>query len=251
MNNKIENPKVAIVMTAFNVSAVLPKTIEELPRGCADEIFLVDDCSEDNTVEVAKELGLTVLSQKTNRGYGGAQKTGYLECIRQDFEAVVLVHGDNQYDPSQAPLFVSKILDENYDVVTGTRMIMGDVLSNGMPLWKYLPNRFLTALENMTFGTELSDYHNGYRAYSVNFLKKVPLELLSEQFDFDTDIIIQAAIRRAKIAEIPHTTRYNDENSQMPFLKGVVYGLSILLTVAKYLLHKIGLRKLQMFNISK
>ena len=118
MNNKIENPKVAIVMTAFNVSAVLPKTIEELPRGCADEIFLVDDCSEDNTVEVAKELGLTVLSHKTNRGYGGAQKTGYLECIRQDFDAVVLVHGDNQYDPSQAPLFVSKILNENYDVVT-------------------------------------------------------------------------------------------------------------------------------------
>ena len=251
MNNKIEKPKVAIVMTAFNVSAVLRKTIEELPCGCADEIFLVDDCSKDNTAEVAKELGLTVLSHTTNRGYGGAQKTGYLECIRQDFEAVVLVHGDNQYDPSQAPLFVSKILDENYDVVTGTRMIMGDVLSNGMPLWKYLPNRFLTALENMTFGTELSDYHNGYRAYSVNFLKKVPLELLSEQFDFDTDIIIQAAIRRAKIAEIPHTTRYNDENSQMPFLKGVVYGLSILLTVAKYLLHKIGLRKRQMFNVSK
>ena len=251
MNNKIENPKVAIVMTAFNVSAVLRKTIEELPRGCADEIFLVDDCSEDNTVEVAKELGLTVLSHKTNRGYGGAQKTGYLECIRQDFDAVVLVHGDNQYDPSQAPLFVSKILNENYDVVTGTRMIMGDVLSNGMPLWKYLPNRFLTALENMTFGTELSDFHNGYRAYSVNFLKKVPLELLSEQFDFDTDIIIQAAIRRAKIAEIPHTTRYNDENSQMPFLKGVVYGLSILSTVAKYLLHKIGLRKREMFNVSK
>ena len=96
-------------------------------------------------------MGLTVLSHKTNRGYGGGQKTGYLECIRQDFDAVVLVHGDNQYDPSQAPLFISKIIDENYDVVTGTRMIIGDVLSNGMPLWKYLPNRFLTALENMTF----------------------------------------------------------------------------------------------------
>ena len=251
MKNKREKPKVAIVMTAFNVSAVLPKTIEELPRGCSDEIFLIDDCSEDNTAEVAKELGLTVLSHETNRGYGGGQKTGYIECIRNDFDAVVLVHGDNQYDPSQAPLFVSKILDENYDVVTGTRMIMGDVLSNGMPLWKYLPNRFLTFLENLTFGTELSDYHNGYRAYSVNFLRKVPLELLSEKFDFDTDIIIQAAIRGAKIAEIPHTTRYNDENSQMPFLKGVVYGLSILLTVTKYLLHKIGLRKREMFNVSK
>lgn len=238
-------------MTAFNVSAVLPKTIEELPRGCSDEIFLVDDCSEDNTAKIAQELGLTVLSHEKNRGYGGGQKTGYLECIRNGFDAVVLVHGDNQYDPSQAPLFISKILDENYDVVTGTRMIMGDVLSNGMPLWKYLPNRFLTFLENLTFGTELSDYHNGYRAYSVDFLRKVPLELLSEKFDFDTDIIIQAAIRGAKIAEIPHTTRYNDENSQMPFSKGVVYGMSILLTVTKYLLHKIGLRKREMFKVSK
>jgi glycosyltransferase involved in cell wall biosynthesis len=251
VKKKSDKPKVAIVMTAFNVSTVLPKTIEELPQGCSDEIFLIDDCSEDNTAEVAKELGLTVLSHETNRGYGGGQKTGYLECIRQDFDAVVLVHGDNQYDPSQAPLFVSKIVDENYDVVTGTRMIIGDVLSNGMPLWKYLPNRFLTALENMTFGTDLSDYHNGYRAYSVNFLRKVPLELLSEKFDFDTDIIIQAAIRGAKIGEIPHTTRYNDENSQMPFLKGVVYGLSILSTVAKYLLHKIGLMKRKMFEVSK
>lgn len=249
MKEKSDKPKVAIVMTAFNVSTVLPKTIEELPEGCADEILLIDDCSEDNTVEVAKELGLTVLSHEINRGYGGGQKTGYLECIRRDFDAVVLVHGDNQYDPSQAPLFVSKIINENYDVVTGTRMVMGDVLSNGMPLWKYLPNRFLTALENIAFGTELSDYHNGYRAYSVNFLRKVPLELLSEKFDFDTDIIIQAAIRKAKIAEIPHTTRYNAENSQMPFLKGVVYGLSILLTVANYLLHKIGIRKRKMFDV--
>jgi glycosyltransferase involved in cell wall biosynthesis len=251
VKNKREKQKVAIVMTAFNVSAVLPKTIEELPRGCSDEIFLVDDCSEDNTAKIAQELGLTVLSHEKNRGYGGGQKTGYLECIRNGFDAVVLVHGDNQYDPSQAPLFISKILDENYDVVTGTRMIMGDVLSNGMPLWKYLPNRFLTFLENLTFGTELSDYHNGYRAYSVDFLRKVPLELLSEKFDFDTDIIIQAAIRGAKIAEIPHTTRYNDENSQMPFSKGVVYGMSILLTVTKYLLHKIGLRKREMFKVSK
>jgi len=161
-----------------------------------------------------------------------------------------MVHGDNQYDPSFALRFVEKIRDEGYDAVTGTRMILGDVLKNGMPIWKYIPNRFLTKLENFVFNTDISDYHNGYRAFSVNFLKQVPLKLLSEKFDFDTDIMIQAAIRHAKIAEIPHPTRYEDENSQMPFMKGVRYGLSILKTVGKYLLHKWGIKRQDLFEVS-
>jgi len=245
-----ETTKVVIVMPGWNVAKVLPDTVASLPNNCADEILLIDDASTDGTPEAARKLGLTVISHPENRGYGGAQKTGYQEAIRRGAEVAVMVHGDNQYDPSFAFKFVEKIRKEGYDVVTGTRMVMGDVLKNGMPLWKYIPNRFLTNLENFVFETDLSDYHNGYRAFSVEFLKKVPLDLLSEKFDFDTDIMIQAAIRKAKIAEIPHPTRYKDENSQMPFSKGVRYGLSILRTVGKYLFHKWGIKRQKLFERS-
>lgn len=242
------NKKVAIIMPAYNSASTLETTINSIPKQCIHEIILVNDCSEDNTEQIARGLNLTVINHSNNRGYGAAQKTGYSEAIARSFNAVVLLHSDNQYDPSIVLKFVSKIIDENYDVVTGTRMLLGDVLSNGMPLWKYLPNRFLTCLENHVFKTKLTDYHNGYRAYSVNFLKNIPFVKFSERFDFDTDIIIQAAIRKAKIAEIPHSTRYNKENSKMTFRSGVGYGLGILLTITKYLIHKTGLKYQSIFE---
>lgn len=240
--------KVIIVMPGYNVAKVLRKTVENLPPNCADEIILVDDCSTDGTPELGRELGLSVVSHQKNRGYGGAQKTGYKEAIRRGGDVVVMVHGDNQYDPSLATEFVGRIRDEGYDVVTGTRFVLGDVLKNGMPVWKFIPNRFLTWLENLVFRTNISDYHNGYRAYSASFLRQVPLDLLSERFDFDTDIMIQAAIRGATIAEVPHQTRYDQENSQMTFAKGVQYGLSILRTVGKYLLHQSRLKRFPLFE---
>ncbi len=239
--------KTLIVMPAYNVAKVLAKTIESIPAGSYDDLVVVDDGSQDGTADLARKLGLSVITHPKNRGYGGAQKTGYQEAIRRGADIAVMVHGDNQYDPKFVPQFISKIRDEGYDMVTGTRMVLGDVLKNGMPLWKYIPNRALTALENFVFDTHITDYHNGYRAYSTAFLKRVPLDLLSEKFDFDTDIIIQAAIRKARIAEIPHPTRYLDENSQMPFSKGVRYGLSILATVSKYLLHQAGIQRQALF----
>lgn len=241
-------PKIIIVVPAYNVAAVLPKTIASIPPNLGAEILVVDDGSSDNTAEVARGLGLSVISHEKNRGYGGAQKTGYHEAIRRGGDIVVMVHGDNQYDPSLVPQFIAKIRDEGFAVVTGSRIAHGGALEGGMPLWKYIPNRFLTWLENWTFKTNLTDYHNGYRAYATAFLRRVPLDLLSEKFDFDTDIMVQAAIRHAKIAEIPHATRYLDENSQMPFSKGVRYGLSILLTVTKYRLHRMGLRRYPLFS---
>ena len=238
-------------MPAYNSESTLESTINSIPKQCVHEIILINDCSEDNTKKIAADLHLTVLNHSNNRGYGAAQKTGYSDAIARSFNAVVLLHSDNQYDPSIVLKFVSKIIDENFDVVTGTRMLLGDVLSNGMPLWKYLPNRFLTCLENAVFKTKLTDYHNGYRAYSVNFLKSIPFLKLSDRFDFDTDIIIQAAIRNAKIAEIPHYTRYNKENSQMTFRSGIGYGLRILLTITKYIIHKTGLKYESIFEKSK
>jgi glycosyltransferase involved in cell wall biosynthesis len=239
--------KTIIIIPGYNVARVLPKTIDALPRECADDVILVDDGSTDDTAAVARSLGLTVVSHPKNRGYGGAQKTGYQESIRRGADIVVMVHGDNQYDPAYVPKFIAKIRDEGFDVVTGTRMVLGDALDRGMPIWKYIPNRFLTFSENLIFGTELSDYHNGYRAFRTEFLKRVPLDLLSERYDFDTDIMIQAAIRSARIGEVPHPTRYEDENSQMPFSKGVQYGLSILGTMFRYLLHRTGIRRQALF----
>lgn len=241
-------PEVLVVMPAYNVAHVIEKAVMAIPEGVADAILVVDDGSSDGTADVARELGCMVITHPENRGYGGAQKTGYKEAIRLGATMTVMVHGDNQYDPTFVPEFVAKIRDEGYDAVTGTRMVLGDVLESGMPIWKFIPNRFLTWLENTVFQTDLTDYHNGYRAFRVDFLRQVPLDLLSNRFDFDTDIIIQAAIRGARIAEVPHPTRYEDENSQMPFSKGVIYGLSILRTVARYLLHKLGIWRQELFE---
>lgn len=243
--------KVIIVMTAYNVGHVLKKTVEELPKGCWDEIILVDDSSTDDTAAIARSLGLTVVTHEKNKGYGGAQKTGYKTAIQKGADFVVLVHGDNQYDPSKVPLFIRKMQEEGCDLVTGTRMVLGDALSNGMPVWKFIPNRFLTWLENTVFRSHLSDYHNGFRAYTTRFLKQVPLDLLSDKFDFDTDIIIQGVLRSCKIGEVPHPTRYDQENSQMSFGKGIIYGISILRTVVRYSLHKTGICRRDVYALAK
>lgn len=244
----MEKGKIVVIVPGHNVAHVLSKTISGIPKNSVDDIIVIDDGSNDGTDGVARKMGVEVVSHEKRRGYGGAQKTGYREAIKRNATVVVMVHGDNQYDPSLVPQFVSKIVKEGYDVVTGTRMVLGDVLSNGMPLWKFIPNRLLTWLENLVFQTNLSDYHNGYRAFKTSFLKQVPFEELSDRFDFDTDIIIQGAIRKARIGEIPHPTRYKDENSQMSFQKGVLYGLSILKTVLKYWLHRAGLRRQKRFE---
>jgi glycosyltransferase involved in cell wall biosynthesis len=235
-------------MPAFNVAHVLAKTIAAIPPGSYDEIIVVDDGSKDATAQVARSLGCQVAVHAQNKGYGAAQKTGYKQALQAQADITVMVHGDNQYDPSLVPAFVAKIRDEGCDLVTGTRMVLGDVLAQGMPLWKFIPNRFLTGLENCVFGSHLTDYHNGFRAYASGFLREIPLDLLSDKFDFDTDIIVQGAIRKYKIGEVAHPTRYMQENSQMPFSKGVVYGLSILRTVFLFVLHKTGINKQKMFT---
>ena len=199
--------KVFVIIPAYNVAKILKKTVAEIPKSGIDDMIVVDDGSSDNTSQVAREMGLTVIRHEKNKGYGAAQKTGYRIAIERNADIAIMVHGDNQYDPSLVPQFISKIADNGFDVVTGTRMVLGDALKGGMPILKYIPNRFLTCLENIVFNTNITDYHNGYRAYSVSFLKKLPLDLLSDRFDFDTDIIVQAAIRGCNIAEIPNPTR--------------------------------------------
>jgi len=238
-------------MPAFNVASVLVRTVSAIPHGSYDEIILVDDGSTDHTSDVARSLGLTIIRHPQNAGYGKAQKTGYREALKKCADIIVLLHGDNQYDPSFVPVFVDKIAREGCGLVTGTRMVIGDALKKGMPVWKFIPNRFLTWLENLVFGSHLTDYHNGFRAYSAEFLSQVPLDLLSDKFDFDTDIILQGIIRKYKIGEVPHPTRYEEENSQMPFSKGMVYGLSVLRTVSLFMLHETGVYKQELFTVNE
>ncbi|WP_184337249.1 glycosyltransferase [Prosthecobacter vanneervenii] len=236
-------PRVAVVMPAYNVAGVVAQAIAALPPHCVDEIFVVDDGSHDGTGKVAAEAGGTVITHTTNKGYGGAQKSGYKAAIESNSDIVVLVHGDNQYDPSFAELFIAKIRDEGFDVVTGTRMVLGDALSNNMPIWKYIPIRATTWLQNLMLGTSISDYHDGYRAYSGSFLRSVPLDQLSNRFDFDFDMMIQAAVKKSRIAEIPHPTRYGKEHSQLPFGKAVACQLTIFKSAFKFLLHRLGLMR--------
>jgi glycosyltransferase involved in cell wall biosynthesis len=247
--NKATGKKTIVIMPAYNVANVLEKTVAGIPKEWVDEIIVINDGSSDATPEIARRLGLSLVSHARSHGYGAVQKTGYKQALKHGAEYVVMVHGDNQYDPTLVPEFIKKLHEDGFDVVTGSRMILGDVLRNGMPLWKYIPNRFLTWLENTIFQTRISDYHNGYRAFTADFLQQIPLDLLSDKFDFDTDILIQAAIRRAKIAEIPHTTRYEDENSQMSFGKAVRYGLMILVTVVHYMVHRSGIWRQRAFQI--
>ena len=240
--------KVIIVMPAFNLAYILAKTVAAIPPGSYDEIIVVDDGSKDDTAQVARNLGCRVVVHPRNIGYGGVQKTGYRQALERKADIVVMVHGDNQYDPTLVPFFVSKIADEGCGLVTGTRMVQGNALEKGMPMWKFFPNLFLTWLENVAFGTHLTDYHNGYRAYSAKFLQEIPFNEFSDKFDFDTDITVQCAIRKYKIGEIPHPIRYLKENSQMSFPQGIVYGLSILRTVFLFSLHKTGIYKQKIFT---
>lgn len=245
MENK---KKVIVVMPAFNTSRVLEKTFKSIPPDLVEEVILVDDCSADNTKEVAEGLGITVLRHKINKGYGATQKTGYREALKRGAYIAVMLHSDNQYDPTILNKFIEPILNDRADMVTGSRIAYGNAVKDGMPIWKYISNIFLTRLENLVLNMHLTDCHNGYRAYSAKFLKEVPFEKFSDKFDFDTDIIIQAAIRKYRITEIPHKTRYLKENSQMSFTHGVIYGLSILKTLFLYILHKRGILRNELFK---
>jgi glycosyltransferase involved in cell wall biosynthesis len=240
--------KVIVVMPAYNAEKTLERTYRDIPREWVDEIILTDDASRDGTVELARKLGLRVLVHEKNRGYGANQKTCYREAIRLGGDIMIMVHPDHQYDPKIIPQLILPLLNEECDAVFGSRMLGGRALEGGMPRWKYLANIFLTSLENAAFAMSLTEYHSGLRAYSRRYLETVKLELNSDDFVFDSEIIAQADIHGLRIQEIPIATRYFEEASQIGFLRSVVYGLSILRTLAKFKLHKWGIKKFEQFS---
>ncbi|MGH9368975.1 MAG: glycosyltransferase family 2 protein [Thermoanaerobaculia bacterium] len=243
-------PKIAVVMPAYNAEKTLERTHADIPTGSVDDVILVDDCSRDRTIEVARRLGIHVVAHSSNRGYGGNQKSCYRTALDRGADIVVMVHPDHQYDPAVIPDLIEPLLAGRCDAVFGSRMLGGRPIQGGMPKWKYLGNIFLTAVENATFLIYLTEYHSGFRAYSRQYLESVNLEANSDGFVFDTEIIAQGMAKGLRIREIPIETRYFDEASQIAFGPSVRYGIAILKTMFLYKLHAWGIRSSRIFRES-
>ncbi|MFH1798706.1 MAG: glycosyltransferase family 2 protein [Candidatus Omnitrophota bacterium] len=243
-----EKKKIVVILPAYNAAKTLKKTVEDIPKDIVDDIILVDDASKDSTVKIAKELGLKVFVHKKNKGYGANQKTCYEKALAENADIVVMVHPDYQYDPKMIGELTRPVIEEKADAVFGSRMMKGGALEGGMPRWKHNANILLTAAENVVFGTFLTEYHSGFRAYSARLLKTVKYELNSNGFVFDTEIITQALLHNFKIEEIPIKTRYFDEASTITLWPSIVYGMGILKTLLKYVLHTRTFMKLKQFQ---
>ncbi|HRY52904.1 MAG TPA: glycosyltransferase family 2 protein [Candidatus Portnoybacteria bacterium] len=252
MEAKNPNKKVIAVLPAYNAAKTVEKTVNDISREWVDEIILVDDASRDNTVEIAKKLGLKTFVHPKNRGYGGNQKTCYKEALAAGADIAVMVHPDHQYDPKLVPELLKPILAGEADAVFGSRMMFPkNALAGGMPYWKFLANIFLTFIENLFLGLSLTEYHSGFRAYGRQVLEAVPLEKNSDDFVFDTEIIAQIKVAGLKIKEVPIATRYFSEASQIGLLKSIKYGLSVLSVMKKYIFFRLGIKKYEQFKINQ
>ena len=230
-------------MPAYNAARTLERTYADIPHDLVHKIILVDDVSRDETVDVARSLGLDVIIHRQNRGYGGNQKTCYRAALDAGADIVVMLHPDYQYDATRIPDLIAPIEAGERDLMLGSRFL-GDPLAGGMPSWKYVANRFLTTVENVAFRLRLSEYHTGLRAYSRRLLETIPFQRNSDDFVFDQELIAQvvAAGLRNRIGEIAVPTRYFAEASSVGFRRSVVYGTSTLQVVGRYLLHRFRLR---------
>jgi glycosyltransferase involved in cell wall biosynthesis len=236
--------RVVVVMPAYNAARTLERTYADIPHEIVDRIILVDDVSRDETVEIARTLGLDVIVHRQNLGYGGNQKTCYDAALSAGAQVVVMLHPDYQYDATRIPALIAPILGGKADLMLGSRFL-GDPLAGGMPRWKYVSNRFLTRLENLAFGLSLSEYHTGLRAYSRHLLETIPYRLNSDDFVFDQELIAQvvAAGMGSRIGEIAVPTRYFEEASSVGLRRSIVYGLSTVRVVLRYLLHAARVRR--------
>jgi len=239
----MKNKKVVIVLPAYNAAKTLKKTIDAIPKNYADEIILVDDKSKDNTVELAKKIKLKVFVHKNNLGYGGNQKTCYDQALKAGADIIVMVHPDYQYAPELIAPMVEMIKTGLYDCVLGSRILSGDSLRAGMPMYKYINNRILTLFENMMTGAKLSEYHTGLRAYSRKVLTTINYKKNSNDFIFDNQVLVQIMAHKFKIGEISCPTKYFAEASSINFKRSVVYGLGCIYWSIIYFLGKHNIYK--------
>lgn len=241
--------KVVVVMPAYNAEATLERTLRDLPRDGVDEVILVDDGSRDCTVEIAERLGLTVIRHGRNRGYGANQKTCYGAALARGADVVAMIHPDYQYDARVLPHLIAFLDLGICDVVVGCRVrSRAEALASGMPVWKYLANRFLTAVENLVLGQNLGDFHSGMRVYSRAVLETVPFAADSDDFVFDSQILAQAAFFGFRIGDAPVPARYFPEASSIDFRRSVVYGLGTLGVLLEYLARRLGLARSRRFS---
>ena len=243
----INGKRIAVVMPAYNAEKTLAVTVGELAE-VVDIRILVDDNSSDRTIAEAKRLGLTVFVHDKNYGYGRNQQTCYSEALAEGADVVVMLHPDYQYTPLLLTAMASMVAYEVYDVVLGSRIVGGRALLGGMPLYKYVANRFLTAFENLFLGIKLSEYHTGYRAFSRDVLTKLPLLENSDDFVFDNQMLAQCAHFGFRIGEVSCPTKYFEEASSINFSRSVKYGFGVLATTLQFALQKIGLAHFRIFS---
>jgi glycosyltransferase involved in cell wall biosynthesis len=235
--------RVCVVMPAYNAEKTLRRTVAEIDRHVADDVILVDDRSHDETVAIARELGLHVVVHERNRGYGGNQKTCYAEALGRGADIVVMLHPDYQYSPKLLPAMAGMVASGHFDAVLGSRILGVGALSGGMPLWKYVANRFLTATENALLGYKLAEYHTGYRAFSRRLLETLPLEENSDDFVFDNQMLAQAIWFGFHIGEISCPARYFPEASSINFRRSLKYGFGVLGTAIEFRAARLGLTR--------
>jgi glycosyltransferase involved in cell wall biosynthesis len=253
-------PKVAIFIPSYNGARTLPQVLDRIPaslKRSAAEIFVIDDASPDNSYLLAvgykhstRLPNLQVFKNPKNQGYGGNQKVAYKYAIKRGFDIVVMLHGDAQYKPEEVPKLIGPLARGEADMVFGSRMSSGmrQALRDGMPFYRYLGNRGLTAIENAVIGLDLSEFHSGFRAFRVDALRKIPLDKLSDNYHFDTEMLVQFHSRGLRIAEVPTTTTYRDQSHSPSLLDVIKYSWNILRTVGQYWLHKNGIRKYGKFS---
>ena len=235
-------------MPAYNAEKTLDKTYNEIPHNIVDDIILVDDKSSDNTVAKAKELGTKVFIHDQNKGYGANQKTCYQQALNLGADVVVMLHPDYQYNPRLITAMSSLVAEGIYDVVLGSRILGGKSVKQGMPFYKYISNRILTLIENIMIKEKLSEYHTGYRVFSRQVLKELPLLENSDDFVFDNQMLLQALFFDFKLGEISCPTRYDTDSSSINFSRSVKYGFGVLWTATQYMLAKTKLAKFSIFN---
>jgi len=249
MTDGERQPKVIAVMPAYNAAKTLEQTVADIPEGSVDEIILVDDCSSDNTVELAEKLGLTVIRHEKNTGYGGNQKSCYTRAMENGADVVVMIHPDYQYDSRVVPVAVEILRLGICDVIMGSRIrTRKEALDGGMPGWKYIANRCLTITENIALGQNLGDFHSGFRAYRREVLDAVPWRENTDDFAFDSQFLAQSVYFDFKLGDIPVPVRYFDEASSINFRRSVKYGLTTLWILAQFWLQKLGLGRFKIFR---
>lgn len=235
--------RITVVLPAYNAASTLDKTIAALAPGVADHLILVDDASKDDTAKLARAAGIETIIHPVNRGYGGNQKTCYAAALATDADIIVMLHPDYQYEPKLLPALAAMLASREYDIALGSRILDGQARRGGMPAWKYAANRILTAFQNVMLGAKLSEYHTGYRAYSRAALQQMPMRSFSDDFIFDNEVLVWALLNRLRIGEVSCPARYFDDASSISFWPSLRYGVGVIITTAKGVLVRLGIRK--------